>query len=42
MTIGTRAPNPLMFKSNNYMYLGDAKKNCEALRDGVKAFYERK
>eukprot|EP00669_Euglena_mutabilis_P000198 TRINITY_DN1026_c0_g1_i1.p1 TRINITY_DN1026_c0_g1~~TRINITY_DN1026_c0_g1_i1.p1 ORF type:complete len:1084 (+),score=253.67 TRINITY_DN1026_c0_g1_i1:37-3288(+) len=34
--------NPLMFKSNNYMYLGDAKKNCEALRDGVKAFYERK
>jgi NAD/NADP transhydrogenase beta subunit len=34
--------NPLMFKDNNYMYLGDAKKNCEALRDAVKAHFEHK
>lgn len=31
--------NPLMFKENNLMLFGDAKANCEALRDGVKAIY---
>jgi len=33
------ADNPLMFKENNLMLFGDAKANCEALRDGVKAIY---
>jgi NAD(P) transhydrogenase len=31
--------NPLFFKENNWMFLGDAKKNCEALRDAVNAHY---
>lgn len=33
--------NPLMFKENNLMYLGDAKKNCGALRDAVKATFTK-
>ena len=33
--------NPLFFKENNWMFLGDAKKNCEALRDSVKTHFAK-
>lgn len=31
--------NPVFFKPNNSMYLGDAKKQCEALLEGLKRHY---
>ena len=32
--------NPIFFKENTNMLLGDAKKTCDALLAGIKAHYE--
>jgi NAD(P) transhydrogenase len=34
--------NPLFFKENNWMLLGDARKRCEQMRDGVRQHFEKK
>jgi NAD(P) transhydrogenase len=33
--------NPLFFKENNWMLLGDAKRRCEEMRDGVRKHFQK-